>query len=312
MKPPKVKHVPRKRFRRSGMPAWALALVVFGGLGIAVTIALLLVFNSRPSPYEEVYKEAFRLEEMGDYETAISVYGKIPEADENFGPQALLDRERLLHALAARDRQRTHQAAKAWFEKNIMVFIHKYLDAPEDDPVAAKRIRLRHQEDRSSYIRVLIRNRIDPYLEDYPDQEDSDRVRELRAAYLAEWDENAPPMFRDIELEAETWLVLSNFGKAYRLMADWEVLHTGTPHQERIDKMKETILKQVRREWGYREEYVREKEASGDFGAANKIYHRLLTRCEGCNDPEVMALCREWTLKFKENEARLGRGEAVQ
>lgn len=304
----KIHRRPRPRGRT--MPVWAISLIVVACLAVVISGAAFLISQSSPSPYQEVFAKAKDLDTMGDLDAALALYRKVPADDPQFGNQARLEAERIMNERNAGDRARKYRAAKNWYENNILVFIHKYLDAPKDKPEIEKRIRMEYKADRSSYIRILVRNRLDPYLQDFPDEEDADAVRALREKYLAEWDENTPTVFRDIELEAETWLRIHAYGKAHQLMEAYLSDYPDTRYFDRILSMYRLIQNTFENEWNKRADYVAEMEETGKYRAANKIYDQFLKRCEGYNLPEVQELCAQWTQRFNENEIKL-REEAT-
>jgi pSer/pThr/pTyr-binding forkhead associated (FHA) protein len=296
----------RRRLRQgSGMPTWAMAAIAVLVIALAVVVVIVVMKQAKPSPHEAAYIMAKNLETAGDYEAAIAAFKKIPRDDAHYGELAEMDWKRLENRRAARERQKAFKYAKSYYENNILLFIHKYLDAPAEKPSLARKIRLEYQDDRKSYIRILVRNRIDHYLELYSDQEDAQAVRDLRKKYTKEWDENTPPVFRDVELEAEAFLRLNKYGAAYQVMKQWEEDHPGSPDQENIDTMKRMIWNTLQNEWGKRIEWIRQKEREGKYRAANDEYDRFLKRCKDYDIPEVREMSAEWKRRFDENEAKL-------
>jgi pSer/pThr/pTyr-binding forkhead associated (FHA) protein len=296
----------RRRLReRSRIPPWALAVLAMAIVAVVVVVVVVVVKQARPSPHEFAFTVAKNLEAAGDYEAAIAAFKKIPRDDAHYGELAEMEWKRLVNRLEALERQKAFKYAKSYYENNILLFIHKYLDAPADKPALAKKIRMEYKDDRKSYIRILVRNRIGHYLEFYSDQEDAQAVRNLRKKYTLEWNENTPPEFRDIELEAESFLRLNMYGEAHQVMKQWEDSHPGSPDQENIDTTKRMIWNTLQNEWAKRIDWIKEKEKAEKYRAANDEYDRFLKRCEGYDIPEVQEMCADWKMRFDENEIKL-------
>jgi hypothetical protein len=301
--------VRRKLRKGSSMPVWLRAVLAFWAVVAVLVVVMLIVKQARPSPYHDKFVEAKRLEGMGQYEQAINLYGQIPIDDTHYGDKANEDRERLIRELEARQDQSKIRAAKNWYENNIMLFLQKYIDAPPDKPVQARKIKLDYRDSRSSYVRVLVLCRIDYYIENYPNEQHLDAVKKLRRKYAKEIDEMKPPTFRDAEVEGETWLNLSGYGNAWQAITQWEKSNTpSTAQKERIAELKKRIRGTLASEWAKFAGDAERRESEGNFRGANAIFHRFLKNCKGYDAPEAKELQDFWQQHFDANEARL-RGE---
>ena len=294
----------RKKLRKgTGMPGWAQAVIAFWGVVIVILVALWVVKQSKPSPYSDQYAKAQDYIRQNQPFLAIKTLEQIPPEDPQWGKMARELHDRLA---AEQEEGRASQDVKRameYYENNIMLYIHKYIDAPEKKPSWARKIQLEYAPDRKSYIRALILHRIDTYLKRFPDGADADKVKKLRRKYAKEVDLNKTPNYRDIEIEAECELNLNGFGPAWRLVDGYLKKYPDTQFKGRIQDMEDRIWHQLQIEWDTWKESAKQREAAGNPHMANKIYHRFLNLCEGYGDPRAKELLDFWKKRVEENDA---------
>ncbi len=209
----------RKNLRKgSKLPGWAQAVIALWVVVIVVVLLLWVVKQAKPSPYESQYSKAQDFIRQNQVYKAIKTLEKIPVDDYHWGQMANDLRTELLAQIEHGDIAQNIKRSFEYYENNIMLYLHKYIDAPEDKPKWAMRIRRDHAPDRQSYIRALILRRLDTYIREFSENRNIEDVKRLRKRYLKEVDLDQRPTFRDTEIEAEAEMNLNGFGAAYQLM----------------------------------------------------------------------------------------------
>jgi hypothetical protein len=306
--------VRRKLREGSKVPGWALGVLVFWVVVAVVVVVVYALKQAAPSPWQETYYRAQVYEANGDAASALAEFQKIPRNDPQWGEDAAKNAARIIQEFEWDKQSKDLKGSIEYFDRNIKGFIKKYIDGPPDKPSLVKKIARIHGPDRTSYIRVLIKRRIDHYLDRYPEGQDVDAAKKLRQKYLKEIDLSARPTFRDTEVEAETELVIKKYGVAYRLMDDWLKKYPDTKFGDRINWMKKQIWEALSEHWSWSEKEALTSEEEGNFIRANNIYLRYLSRCEGYDDPKALALQEDLQQRVDENNKRLEKkiGQKVQ
>ncbi|MFH2002539.1 MAG: FHA domain-containing protein [Planctomycetota bacterium] len=297
--------VRRKLRQGSSIPGWAQAVMAVWVVIAIVGVVLVVVKQAKPSPYQDQFLKAKNLERDSNAEAAIAAFEKIPLDDPQYGEQAAQESMRLKEEIRLREIQTEGKNAISWFENNIMLFINKYIDAPEGDEAMAKIIARDYARHRKAYVRVLILHRLSYYLEHFKGQRDYDEVTRLVEKYAEEYDPRAQVYYEDAEIESNMWLNLHSYGNAQQVLLDWKKNQTkkiADSDLNRLEKTLEGIETILISEWAMRDEYVKQMEAKGNYKEANQIYHRFLKRCEGYDTPTSKQFVEHWQKKFDENE----------
>lgn len=305
--------VRRKLRRGSKIPGWAQAVIACWVIVAVVGVAIFVLNQAKPSPYQEQFLAAKNLESEGKAEAAIAIFEKIPLSDPDFGQRAVEEVKKLSEEIRQREVQTKHKSSVSYFENNIKLFIHKYIDAPEGDKAKAKTILKKYAVHRKSYVRVLMLDRLNYYIDNYKGNRDYAEVEKLVEKYAEEYDPLAPVYYEDAEIEAEMWMNLHNYGEAQKALLGWKEDQRGEIVESDLRRLEETlgnIEKLLINEWNMREDYVAEMEAKGNFKEANSIYHRMMSRCEGYDTPLANEFMAVWKKKFDENERRIQEQQA--
>lgn len=303
----------RKKLRKgTGMPGWAQAVLAFWGAVVVILVVLYVVKHAKPSPYSDQYALAQDYIRQNQPFLAIKALEQIPPEDPQWGQMARELHDRLVAEQEAAETSQDVKRAMEYYENNIMLYLHKYIDAPEDKPSWARKIRRDYAPDRKCYIRALILRRIDTYLKRFPNGADAAKVRALRKKYVKEVDLQKTPNYRDIEIEAECELNLNGFGAAWKLVDGYLKKYPDTQFKRRIQDMKDRIRLKLDSEWNTWKGPAKQREEAGNPHMANKIYHRFLSLCEGYGDPRAKDLLAFWKQRVAENDALIRKKAGVE
>lgn len=267
--------------------------------------------RSRPL-WEETYLQAQNFISSNQPDVALQMLQKIPRDDPHYGEMAAEEIERLNQQNEAGNIAKKTQGAMQYFEHNIKLFIEKYIDAPEGKRSQQRKIATVYKFDRKSYIRVLIKYRIDYYLDKYAGCREEEQVKKYRRKYIKEIDLSEEPSYRDVEVVAETELSLRHFGAAYRAIRDWEKKNPNSSFQGRIDEKKDTIWKSILKEWDFEKGEVDRKEEDGSYTGAIGDLKRMLNLCEGYDTPEGLKLINMWKDRIEAIERKVSEKSGIQ
>jgi|GEM_PF-2653422 len=293
----------RNPAKASKIPGWAQAVIAFWVV-VMVVVVVFFVIKTSSSPWGAVYKEALDLwETQHDHEAAYTKFESIPFDDPVYGDES---REKMKEIIKERDAGNLQYDAMNASRNfaNINNMIENYIDAPLDKPKKGIKISRDYADSRSSYVRVLIKNRLNPFLERFPTAPQAEEVRKYKAKYSREVNLDAPPTFRDVEVEGECLLRLNGYGEAYQIMSRWMADHPG----EFVDRAQFTfneIQRKLESDWRPWEKEVTKFETTDRPKIALKHIDRFLRLTEGLDSPEGRTF-REALLERKaNNEARV-------
>jgi len=292
----------RKNLRKgSKIPGWAQICIGIVAFWILIGFGYLMIKGGASSKWRAQFLIAKNYEAQNEPHLAKLAYAEIPVEDPEWGVRAQAEIKRLQDEEEAGKEVDKVARGKTYFTFNIMLFIEKYIDAPEDKPKQAAKIRREYSLDRECYIRALIKRRINHYIDTFPNGEFIDQVKSLKRRYQREIDINAAPTFRDVEVEAESVLNLCEWGEAYQLMNGWLKSHSDTEFTHRIDAMNDSILKSLLEDWESRKSHVQKLEANKRYLPANEYYKRYFKLGEGFDLPEAQKMFKFWKQSEKKN-----------
>ncbi len=299
-------HLVRKNIRKgSKIPGWAQAVIAFWIVVVVVVIAVYMLKHSS-SPHGDTYARAAELwHEDRQHNQAFELFKSIPADDPEYGEKS---REQMKQIVAEREAGNVqHDALNASrnYENNIMGYIGNYIDAPSDEPKKALKIKRDYAADRKSYVRVLLKNRINPFIERFNNASQIAQVKALQKKYAKEVNVDSPPEFRDVEVEAECALRLSHYGEAYQVISQWLAENPGTNMRDRASYMTKKIWNKLQEEWKFEEKEIAKKEKNNKPKYAIKDIDRMLRLTEGYDAPEGKKLRAELERRRAGNQAKV-------
>ncbi len=299
-------HLVRKNIRKgSKIPGWAQAVIAFWVVVVVVVIAVYMMKQSS-SPHGDTYNQALELwHTQHRLEEAFNMFESIPVDDPVYGEKS---REQMKQIKAEREAGNVqHDALNASrnYENNILLFIHKYIDAPPDEPKWALKIKRDYAADRKCYVRILLKNRINPFIERFKNAPQLKHVKELQKKYAKEVNLDSPSDFRDVEVEADCALNLSAYGEAYQVMSGWMAQNPGTNMRERANWVYKTIWNRLEQEWKIKESEIDRNEKANKPKYAIKKLDRLLRLTEGYDAPEGKKFRAELERRRAANQAKV-------
>lgn len=299
-------HLVRKNVRKgSKVPGWAQAVIAFWIVVIAVVIAVYMLKHSS-SPHGDTYARADELwHDEHQHEQAFELFKSIPADDPEYGEKS---REQMKQIVAEREAGNVqHDALNASrnYENNILLFIHKFIDAPTEKPDWALKIKRDYAADRKSYVRILLKNRINPFIERFKDAPQLEHVKKLQKKYAKEVNLDTPAEFRDVEVEADCALNLSGYGEAYQVMSQWMAENPGTNMRERAGWVYKTIWNRLDQEWKNLEPQIIRNEKADKPKYAIKKLDRMLKLTEGYDAPEGKKFRAELERRRAANQAKV-------
>jgi len=299
-------HLVRKNVRKgSKMPGWVQAVIAFWVVVIVVVVVVYMIKHSS-SPHGETYSQALELWQKDHrLEEAFNLFETIPVEDPEYGEQS---RERMKEIKAEREAGNVqHDALNASrnYENNILLFIHKYIDAPPEKPKWALKIKRDYAADRKSYVRILLKNRINPFIERFTDSPHLAHVKELQRKYAKEVNVDSRAEFRDVEVEADCALNLSGYGEAYQVMSQWMAANPSSNMRERAGWVYKTIWNRLDQEWKNVEPQIIRNEESNKPKYAIKKLDRMLRLTEGYDAPEGKKFRAELERRRAANQAKV-------
>jgi len=301
----------RKNVRKAArIPGWAMALIIFWAAVIIGYFGLKAI-QASTSKWGEWYSRADDLRRDRRFEEAVKVLQEIPADDPTWGERSRKTIKEIIKENEAGQAQYDTLNAQRNYDMNIVYFIQKYIDAPADKPSLARKIKRDHVDDRPSYVRVLLKNRIIPYMERFKNAPQLGDVKKLYNKYSKEVNIDAPPTFRDVEVEADCLQNLSAFGKAYQVMSQWCARHPGQ-YVDRAEWTYKTIWDRLQEEWKVKQREIAENEADGKPQYAIKKINRMLRLTEGYDSPVGRKFRAELEQRLAENEIKaeaIRRGE---
>lgn len=303
-----VRKNPRKAAR---IPTWAMAVIVLSIFAV-VAVIITVVIKTTASDYGDTFQQALNKWEKREYNEAIKLFESIPESDTVYGKKAREHVAEIKLQSNAGVGQRDSKNSIRQYANNIIQYIETFIDAPEGDEKRALHIKRNYGPDRPSYIRVLLVDRLEPYMERFPDTSHMTHVKELYAKYCKEVNPKAPPTFRDVQVQSGAFLRLKYYGKAYQCMAKWISANPGQGKQPDAEKFYGRIYSLVNSDWEFEEKYVIKNEKDGNPAYALKKLNRFLGLMDGYDRPEISGLRSKLMERKAENEARAGTISGVR
>jgi hypothetical protein len=299
-------HMVRRNLRKgSKIPGWAMGIIAFWVIVVAVVVIYYVVVSSS-SQWGDVYNEGLTLwHEKQNHEAAFAKFESIPIEDPVYGEKSREMMAEIVKEREAGNIQYDSINAGRNYEHNIKLFIHVFLDAPPDKPSYARKIKREYAPDRASYIRVLLKDRINPFIERFPNTPQIAEVKELQRKYSREVNLDKTPSFRDVEIDASCKLNLSGFGEAYQVMAQWLAANPNTEMRDRADWTFRTIWNRLQEEWRIRDAEISRNEAAKKPAYAIKKLDRMLKLTEGLDSPEGRKFRSDLEKRKAKNVARL-------
>ncbi len=273
-------HMVRKNLRKgSKIPGWAQALIAFWVIVIVVGAAWYVI--GQRSEWGDVYREGLDLwEKDHKLEAAYNKFESIPEDDPVYGEDSRKKMKEIVAEREAGNLQFDAVNASRNYENNIVFFIEKFIAAP-DKPKRALKIKRDYAADRASYVRVLLQDRIKPFMERFKKAPQYKDVERLYRKYSKEVNIDSPATFRDSEVRADMFLNLSGYGQAYQAMSQWMAANPNSGFKERAEWTFKTIQNRCMEEWKIQEPQVVTNEASAKWAYAVKKLGRMLKLTEG-------------------------------
>jgi len=299
-------HMVRHNLRKgSKLPGWAVGVIAFWVVVVAVAVIYYVIVSSS-SQWGDVYSDALDLwEKQHNLEAAFDRFESIPIDDPVYGEMSREKMKQVAKEREAGNVQYDAINAQRNFDNNIELFIHKFIDAPENKPNWGLKIKREYAPDRSSFVRVLLKNRINPFIERFPTAPQTVKVREFQKKYSKEVNLGTPPTFRDAEIEANCLLNLSGYGDAYQVIAKWLAANPNSEFRERADWNFKTIWNRLQEEWRVQEPQIDRNEAAEKPAYAIKKLDRMLKLTEGLDSTEGRKLRTDLERRKARNVATL-------
>ena len=303
-----VRKNPRKAAK---IPTWAMLLIV---VSIFVIVAVIIgyVVKSTGSSHGNTYRDALTMMENRKYDEAIALFQKIPESDPVYGEKS---REKINEANTMRGagaEQRDVKNASRQYHNNIIQYIETFIDAPAGDEKKILLIKRKYGPDRPSYIRVLLVDRLEPFMKRFKGSTYMKHVKELYAKYCKEVNPRAPASYRDVEVQAQAWLRLKYYGKAYQAMAQWIAANPGSGRQADASQFYGRIWDLTQSDWVFEEPFIAKNEKDDNPTYALDKINRFLGLLEGYDRPEANSLRSKLEERKADNEARARTIEGVK